>query len=534
MFGESCILGGCLAEIVFFLYKTGEAMLDAAVRPFVINAVCHDMTRDLVIVTHDWTPRLVSFMNGTLDPCDYLDELPGIEAPVQARAATFLIIYRILVNVPAVFLGLFCGAWSDQTGRKLPMMIPSLGSILAVLLYMLGLVLVEHTLMIIMMGALIQGILGKSSVITMAVNSYISDTTFKEDRTRKLGKLLAMNFFGLFVGSLLAGALQDIANLQATFVVVSAFHAASVLTVVMCMDESVHDKMPSEEGFETNYHVKPGLFSLRGLKDSVWALVKPREEGKRTLVVVAFMAMFLNQTCKVGEQDVTVLFVQKPPLSWDPSGYGYLLSVDYAGMGMCLLLLLPVLSTFLHISDIAIILLGLSCKLVRTVWAGFCTHTWMVYVSVIIGSAGGIVTSGLRSILSKAVSDDETGKIFALASSAETAAKLLGSVVFVNIYAATLDIWAGLAYISAALVTLVLIVLMVWLYKEQQLVSNHSLFSDYNGIAGSWDGRGALANNYPTICEPDKSPDEKESQSLLPLSASSASLIAIPASSPCE
>ena len=45
-----------------------------------------------------------------------------------------------------------------------------------------------------------QGMLGKSSVITMAVNSYIADTTTKEERTRKLGKLLGMNFLGLFVG----------------------------------------------------------------------------------------------------------------------------------------------------------------------------------------------------------------------------------------------------------------------------------------------------------------------------------------------
>uniref|UniRef100_A0A2C9L9K6 Amino acid transporter transmembrane domain-containing protein n=1 Tax=Biomphalaria glabrata TaxID=6526 RepID=A0A2C9L9K6_BIOGL len=105
--------------------------------------------------------------------------------------------------------------------------------------------------------------------------------------------------------------------------------------------------------------------------------------------------MFLNQICKVGEQDVTVLFVQKPPLSWEPSGYGYLSSVDYAGMGLCLLLLLPVLSTFLHIDDMVIVLIGLTCKLVRTVWAGFCTQTWMVYVSVVIGSAAGIITSGL-------------------------------------------------------------------------------------------------------------------------------------------
>ncbi|GFN99410.1 solute carrier family 46 member 3 [Plakobranchus ocellatus] len=558
MLGKYCVLGGCLAEIVFFLYKTGEAMLDAAVRPYIIRAVCEDLTRNnMMLVSTEWTAGHRSFYNASIEACYFLKEMPSLERAVQERSATFLMIYRIVINVPAVFLGLFCGAWSDRTGRKLPMMLPSLGSILAVLLYLLGMVVLDHTLLIIMAGALVQGLLGKSSVITMAVNSYVTDTTFQEDRTRKLGKLLAMNFFGLFFGSLLAGAFQDVSTLHTTLAVVAVFHGASVLTVFLCMEESVHDKMPSEEGFDSNYN-NHSLFSFHGMMESIRVLSKPRDGGRRTLVLIAFLAMFLNQTCKVGEQDVTVLFVQKPPLSWHASSYGYLLSVDYATMGLCLLFFLPVLSTFGHLSDISIVLLGLACKLVRTFWAGFCTDTWMVFTSVIIGSMAGIITSALRSILSKSVSDDETGKVFALASSAETAAKLIGSVVFVNIYAATLKLWAGLAYMCCAFVYLFLIVIMVWLYKEVQLMSRHGLTNGLSGVAGYWtfsprggddhisltDGTSSRSHNkgdnagrgkhqiMPTILEPDDGESnlsEKEDESLLPLSASSTSLTTVPA-----
>uniref|UniRef100_A0A0B7AJA2 Major facilitator superfamily (MFS) profile domain-containing protein n=1 Tax=Arion vulgaris TaxID=1028688 RepID=A0A0B7AJA2_9EUPU len=522
MFGQSCILGGCLAEIVFFLYKTGEAMLDAAVRPFVVVAVCQDMTRDLVIVAKDWTSRIELFQNGSLDPCDFLDEFPTLQTEIHSRAATFLMIYRILVNVPAIILSLFCGAWSDQTGRKLPMMVPSIGSILAVLLYMAGVIMTQHTLLIIMVGALVQGLLGKSSVITMAVNSYVSDTTDMDDRTRKLGKLLAMNFFGLFVGSLLAGALQDIFNLQVLFVVVALFHAVSVLTVVLCVEESVTMKLPLEDG---DPQTRTALFSFQGLKESVQTLVKSRECGKRTLVLSAFLAMFLNQTCKVGEQDITVLFVQRPPLSWQPSGYGYLLSVDYAVMGLCLLLLLPVLSTFLHVSDIIIILMGLACKLVRTLWAGFCTETWMVYVSVVIGAMAGVITSALRSILSKSVNDHELGKIFALAASAETAAKLLGSVAFINIYSATVMIWPGVAYACAGIVYLLLAALMVWLHKQEKIgFTKNNTTCTINGAACQ-----DAIPDIPCVREPEAETGEKEVRSLLPLSDS---FVVVPASTP--
>ena len=59
------------------------------------------------------------------------------------------------------------------------------------------------------------------------------------------------------------------------------------------------------------------------------------------------------------------------------------------------------------------------------------------------------------------MSEAETGKVFALASSAETAAKLLGSVTFTNIYGASIDMWPGVAYMWAAIVYMILIITMV-------------------------------------------------------------------------
>ena len=75
------------------------------------------------------------------------------------------------------------------------------------------------------------------------------------------------------------------------------------------------------------------------------------------------------------------------------------------------------------------------------------------------------VQSAHRSILSKSVDEAETGKVFALASSAETAAKLIGSIVFSSIYSASMDVWHGLAYLCLSLVYMGLIVLMVRLEK---------------------------------------------------------------------
>ena len=445
-----------IAEIVLFLYKTGESMLDATIRPYLVQAVCRDMF-----------PHNSSTCNST-------HRFYSVQNDVQSNAARYLMYYRILVSIPAVLLGLLCGAWSDRNGRKFPMMVPGIGSVLAVIVYLISLQYEEQTLTLILIGAATQGIFGKSAVITMAVNSYASDITDADQRTQKLGRLLAMNFIGLFVGSLLSGTIQDTASIEVTLCVVSAFHAMSVLAVVFCMPETIPEQTSVKDAETTC-----SLFSFSGLKQSLVVLCKERKENSRTILMILFIASIINQTCKVGDADVTVLFVQRSPLFWPESWYGYLLSVDYAVMGGCLLLFLPLLSNVFNIPDITILTIGIFCKLVRSVWAGFCSETWMVYTSVVIGSLAGMISSVIRSLMSKHVQEDELGKTFSLLASGETGSKLLGSVIFTNIYGATVYYFPGFAYMMEALLYLVMFWMMVWLYREVQFSSTYNLLLSF-------------------------------------------------------
>ena len=113
----------------------------------------------------------------------------------------------------------------------------------------------------------------------------------------------------------------------------------------------------------------------------------------------------------MGDQDVTVLFVQEPPLSWPTSRYGYLIAADYGTMGLTLIFILPLLADVLRVSDITIALLALVFKGVRTSWAGFCTETWMMFASVISGALGGLINPSLRSVLSKTADSGEVRSV---------------------------------------------------------------------------------------------------------------------------
>lgn len=454
-----CSIPIMLAELIFFLYKTGESMLDATIRPYIIRVVCHARfpTNDSI--------------------CQNLDSYQELEDDVQAEAGSYLIYYRMLVNIPAIALGLFCGAWSDKYGRKIPMMLPSLGSVFSVLFYMLSLASTENAMVFTLIGALIQGSFGKSSVITMAVNSYASDITDKDDRSRKLGKLLAMNFFGLFAGALLAGIFQDNSDLPATFCAVVFFHAVVVLISLMCMPETVPFQVERPDPEESKE--KRNLFLIGNMKESLSVLVKKRINHGRKIIFILFLISLMNQTCKVGETDITLLFVTHSPLSWPKSWYGYLLSLDYAVMGVCLIVVLPILSNILNLPDAAIIIVGLLCKIIRLFWAAFIQESWMVYVSVVIGAFAGMITSSIRSLMSKSVEENETGKVFSLLAVAETTSKLLGTLIFVSLYGATAYFFPGFAFIIEAILYMLMLMIIILIYKDLKHVGTYDLMSTF-------------------------------------------------------
>ncbi|KAL4234954.1 hypothetical protein ACF0H5_006596 [Mactra antiquata] len=126
-------------------------MLDVSIRPHILDVVCEQQY-----------PRNI---------CDYLPDNVEENKVVQANTGMYLTLYRVLINVPSLFIGLFCGAWCDTYGRKLPMTIPCVGSNLAVVVYIVSKQFKQWALVILLVGAFIQCLFGKNAVATIAVNS---------------------------------------------------------------------------------------------------------------------------------------------------------------------------------------------------------------------------------------------------------------------------------------------------------------------------------------------------------------------------
>ena len=57
---------------------------------------------------------------------------------VQKRASRYILLVNIALTVPAMLTACFLGTWSDEKGRKGPMIVTSIGSSLASLTFLLA------------------------------------------------------------------------------------------------------------------------------------------------------------------------------------------------------------------------------------------------------------------------------------------------------------------------------------------------------------------------------------------------------------
>ncbi len=237
-----------VAELLFFLAKCADAMLDPAIRLYIYKTLC---------IT-DYGYRV-----NCNDPAITLK--PEQEAAIQSLAAYYISMYKLSVNLPSAALGLFCGAWSDKVGRKLPVLISCFGATMAALLALISTAKARYAIPLIMMSALVRGMCGKSNIISMALCSYVTDTTDTSQRTTRMGYLLATNYFGYFIGSTLLGSLLELSTIPVVFCVFIGINLIIVIVAVLYMREDTHKNFPDNKQTleENKAFTKDGNFIVK-------------------------------------------------------------------------------------------------------------------------------------------------------------------------------------------------------------------------------------------------------------------------------
>ena len=70
-------------------------------------------------------------LNGSVHACSHLNESLDLQLEVQRMSSYLSMVQSILNALPAIFLCLLIGPWSDDNGRKPLMVLPLTGMIVS-------------------------------------------------------------------------------------------------------------------------------------------------------------------------------------------------------------------------------------------------------------------------------------------------------------------------------------------------------------------------------------------------------------------
>uniref|UniRef100_T1IIH1 Uncharacterized protein n=1 Tax=Strigamia maritima TaxID=126957 RepID=T1IIH1_STRMM len=88
----------------------------------------------------------------------------------------------------------------------------------------------------------------------------------------------------------------------------------------------------------------------------------------------------------------------------------------------------------------------------------------------------------VRSFSSKLVTNQEVGKLFAVVSSCEALSPIFSSVIYSQLYKATLDVYLGTIFILSASLALIPLIIFVWIHLNKKKLDRYKRFEDEKEI----------------------------------------------------
>lgn len=199
-------------EPVMFLYMFTTFLMFITFQALVYEKVCNE--------------RFNATVCANLDNETYKAQ----EKVVQKTTSSWLMYSNLAMGIPSLFtVVLFLGPWGDRVGRKLPVLSPLIGALFASVCNMINSVYMDASLSYLLIGNVLNGLMGGYIAALMAMYSYIAHVSTPTYRTIKIGILESMIFLSGTVGTALSGVILD----HTSYVFVFSLLAGIMLLALM-------------------------------------------------------------------------------------------------------------------------------------------------------------------------------------------------------------------------------------------------------------------------------------------------------------
>ncbi|XP_055341751.1 proton-coupled folate transporter-like [Paramacrobiotus metropolitanus] len=386
------------------------------------------------------------YFNYTEEVCQHLDEKMYIHQADNVRSATahFQLYNTLISTIPSILFSILLGSWSDQYGRKIPMLLPFFGTFMA----QVYIVLCAHFPMspaFLLISPVISSLSGGGVIINMAMFSYIGDYTTKRTRALNIAIIDGAMFLAGNAGSFLGGYTLQNDGLEVPFYINCAMTAASFLYILLV----IRDRHPQAAKPRLRFECG-SLFSVERVKENWRTLSMKRPGNARQHILLVLFCMLLSSTCLIGDGSIMQLFLEFRPFNWTVEFYTLYSAIQGTISSVTFMAAVIVLRKYLGVPDTVLAILATISAIGAFFGYSIAVTNWMIYAASAVGVFRMVIIVVIRSLLSGMVRRNEIGKVMSLISSLHSVTPLLGSLIFTNVFAATSAWWPGFCFVLGA------------------------------------------------------------------------------------
>ncbi|ELU07909.1 hypothetical protein CAPTEDRAFT_226612 [Capitella teleta] len=412
------------------------------------------------VLTSQFALKLVSvrfnFTSSGNDSCgpDMDPAVYELQQSVQARAAVLMTYFNVCSSVPAIFMVLFWGAYSDRVSRKVPILLAIFGQMIKFTIMVITMTM-RANLYLILVGAFVDGIFGGASTVAMSCMAYISDTSTPKDRTIRLTVIEVTCGVCSALSQVLVGfGITNYGFIIPLYVLI-ACHALNSLYVIFFVPEIRYPRRGQR------FVAKDHIFRTVRLYST--------EDGNRKERLICLAALLFCSATIGGRFDPLILNSLNSPLCWSSILLGIYtawtsLSAQFGGITLVSLL-------FRRIGEMGVGIIGCLSGIVYFSILAFCHTTLSMFLVVLAGVGSFAPVPMIRALKSKLTAADQQGALFAGSMAMETFCSLIGSTVFNTIYSATVADFSGAVFLVMGgfeLCGLVFVIVLAVLMRRRQ------------------------------------------------------------------
>lgn len=403
---------------------------------------------DSVNLTSFWVDRVCRSLYSK-GICEHLQSgnYPEEQDTVQRLVGMYKSTYSHWIEyVPAIFVILILGAWSDAKDRKLPIVLPQVGILCKYFILVILSYYGDTPPAYLLVASVPVGFGGGIFAFFLGYSSYLGATASFQSRTLRFGMMNVIMLVAAPVGRVISTAVYSRFGYVSVFGCQSVIICVGVIYSVLRLEK--HPGVDLSSGVpKSNVGVLEMLSPVQ-MKRTLSIPFKKRQGGLRTQILghVFIIAGLLFDS---GVTDFYYLYMRKK-FGWDYYAFATWTEISTPVAGIGTVFLVPILSYKYGVEDAVLCLMGTLSYMFMYIVLGTAPFGWMMYLAIGVSLFSGQCFISMRGGLSKLVPKEELGAIFAVVALGEAVMPIVSGPVFTGVYNATLEVFPGTLFVITA------------------------------------------------------------------------------------